>query len=70
MALLYQRRNAYANLNKARWISEFHYNAERDSPWPYTHLIQGLGGAIRLMHVFVPLASGACLVASMFVHGH
>lgn len=68
MTLLYRRRCDYADHDKKRWAREYANNAARGSPWPYTHLIQRLGGTMRAFHVLGPLASGALLIVSMLAN--
>jgi len=66
MALLYKFRAKYADHDKTRWERQFEENRDAPSPWPYTQLIQMLGGFIQFLNVLGPLASGALLIESMF----
>ena len=66
MAVLYGRRVNHAQEDKDRWETEYIQVANRQAPWPYTKLIEGLGGWMRVANALVPLVAGSLFIASLF----
>lgn len=66
MTWLYKRRCMYADQDKERWKDEFEQVSVGPSPWPYTHLIQGLGEFMRVLRIFAPSAGGVLFILSLF----
>ncbi|MBK6008681.1 hypothetical protein JJB11_21480 [Ramlibacter ginsenosidimutans] len=61
----YEVRYKYADEDKERWKREF--ESEHDTAWPYTDAIERVGRWYSRLGIYLPLASGALFVLSLFV---
>lgn len=66
MTILYDKRCAYADTDKARWLSEFEREKTSSSAWPYTKSIEQLGKFMRLLKVWAPIIGGIVFIIGLF----
>jgi hypothetical protein len=69
MTSLYDKRCAYADVDKARWSSEFEREKISPSAWPYTKFIEKLGKFMRLLKVWTPIVGGIVFIIGLFCGG-
>ena len=58
----------YGEADSQRWQEEFGTCATVNSPWPFTHPIDGIGRWMRVIKAVFTLAAGACFIIGVIVN--
>jgi hypothetical protein len=57
----------YAEADRGRWRREFDENSGKETPWPFTKTIDGLGTFLRWTRTFLPVLGGVFFLLALFL---